>query len=270
LKHFFLRPPLGQRLSWLAAALFLVVNGWFVANLQNYAELREAAARPEVAVVSVVFVLAFAAPAFAAAVRWLGLKRGAALIGVLGIFAVSIETFALHTGIPYGRFSYGDKIGTQLPGGVPWTVCFAWSPLLLGAMTLTHRQSKMRRVSRCLWAAALLTAFDGVLDPGAVSQNYWRYDAGGLYYGVPFSNFCGWLLSGFVGAWIFSVMTRDAKPPVALVRSALLILLFWTSVCAWSLMVVPALLGVVLLLFAFRSFFSGTTEFDRTLSHETS
>jgi putative membrane protein len=270
LKHFFLRNALSTRLGWCVAALFLIINGWFVANLQSYAELRAAAARPEVAVVSVVFVLVFAAPSFFAVVRWLGAKRGFALIAALGLFAVTIETFALHTGFPYGRFSYGDKIGAELPGGVPWTVCFAWSPLLLGAMPLAHRIATTSRVTRCICAALIVTVFDGVLDPGAVSQNYWQYQAGGVYYGVPISNFCGWLLSGFIGAWIFSAITGDAVAPRSLVRSTLLILLFWSSVCAWSMLVVPALLGAVILLFAFRFYFGSTVEIDRTLSHEKS
>ena len=266
LKHFF------QARGWLAVALFLIINGWFVANLQNYAELREASARPEVAVVSVVFVLAFALPSFIALVRWLSARRGIGLVAALGIFAICIETFALHTGFPYGQFRYGDKIGARLPGGVPWTVCFAWSPLLLAAMPLAHHQvnncvaarwispTEYGRIRRCAWAALFVTLFDGVLDPGAVSQSYWKYPAGGAYYDVPFSNYLGWLLSGFLGAYIFSLITKDAVPPREIMRGGLLILLFWTAVCAWSNMVVPALLGVAILIWMFRFYFQSTVE----------
>jgi uncharacterized membrane protein len=43
---------------------------------------------------------------------------------------------------------------------------------------------------------------DATLDPGAVSQKFWTYRYPGAYYGVPWSNFVGWILSGIVGAAI--------------------------------------------------------------------
>jgi putative membrane protein len=36
------------------------------------------------------------------------------------------------------------------------------------------------------------------LDPGAVAVGFWAYADGGVYYGVPLSNFAGWVLSGTV------------------------------------------------------------------------
>lgn len=263
LKHFFSSRFRSQWL-WFGAALWLGINGWFVANLRNYPELRRVADRPEIAIVSVVFVLVFALPSFIGVVRWLGWRRGAALLLSLGCFAILIETLALRTGWPYGRFVYGDKIGAKLPGGVPWTVSFAWSPLLLCAMPLAHRALKScplsriveptqyGRIRRCLWAAALVTAFDLALDPGAVSQRYWSYEAGGAYYGVPLSNFAGWLVSGFLGALLFSVFARDQTPPRSLMTSGLLILIFWTAVCAWSNLWLAALAGAAMLIVCFR------------------
>jgi putative membrane protein len=41
-------------------------------------------------------------------------------------------------------------------------------------------------------------AMDVVLDPGAVALGFWTYLAGGAFYGVPLSNYLGWVLSATV------------------------------------------------------------------------
>ncbi len=180
----------------------------------------------------------------------------------LGIFAIAIETIVVETGFPYRRFSYGEKIGGKIFGAVPWTVPFAWTPLLLAAFALAWRWSRRatqstqtRRaqgknsIAVIIGSALLVTALDGVLDPGAVAQGFWQYQNPGSYYGVPLSNFAGWLLSGALGALILLAFVEHVTepPPTGLLGSAFLILLFWTSVCFWSALWLPALLGVILL-----------------------
>ena len=230
--------PRGRK--WLLwGALFLFFNGFFVARVPQ-------ATRPELAGVSAVFVLVLWAPCAWSLARWLGVKRAALLLLALGAFAVAIETFAVKTGWPYGRFNYGDKIGLKYFGVVPWTVPFAWSPLVLGAMALAARSS---RSVRGLWIGTViwLLLFDGVLDAGAVAQRFWAYDAGGWYYGVPFSNFCGWIVSGFLGAAIFTFGAARRDVPLTLVSSVTLILAFWTSVCLFSGLWLPGVLGAAIL-----------------------
>jgi putative membrane protein len=182
-----MNPPIFSpktRRALLFGAFFLFINGFFVAKVPQ-------ATRPELAGVSATFVLVLWTPSFWALKNWLGLKRAALIAVLLGAFAIGIETFAVKTGWPYGNFSYSDKIGVKYFGIVPWTVPFAWSPLVLGAMALASRIAPKRVIPA---GVLVLLAFDLVLDPGAVKQDFWEYDAGGFYYGVPFSNFCGWVI----------------------------------------------------------------------------
>lgn len=221
-------------------ALFLFANGFFVARVKE-------ATRPELAPISALFVLVLWAPCAYALAQWLGAKRAALILIALGAFAVAIETFAVKTGWPYGSFDYGEKIGVKYFGVTPWTVPFAWSPLVLGAMALAARHARSV-VALCGVATLFLLLFDGVLDPGAVNQKFWQYDAGGLYYGVPLSNFGGWIVSGLLGAALFSWGSgKRAQVPLTLVSSVTLILSFWTSVCGFSGLWIPALLGAALL-----------------------
>lgn len=224
----------------LLGALFLFVQGFFVAKVPD-------ATRPELANVSAAFVLVLYAPSTWALGRWLGRNRATWVLIALGAFAVVLETFAVKTGLPYGSFSYGPKIGAKVFDAVPWTVPFSWPPLVLGALALARSHSR-NAFALIGFAMLYLIAFDLLLDPGAVSQKFWTYSAGGLYYGVPFSNFCGWILSGAFGAWLFwqTSGNRDDVPAL-LVSSVTLILAFWTGVCGFSGLLVPTLVGVALL-----------------------
>lgn len=229
--------PRGKK--WLlAGAIFLFVNGFFVAKVPQ-------ATRPELAGVSALFVLVLAAPSFWALGRWLGWKRAVAILLALGAFAVGIETLAVKTGLPYGEFAYGDKIGVKFFGLVPWTVPFAWSPLVLGAAALARNRAPLAFIAAL---TAWLVAFDLVLDPGAVQQKFWSYPAGGWYYNVPFSNYVGWVISGLIGGAIFYLLAgKRTDAPLTLVSSVAMILAFWTSIALFTNMWIPALIGFALL-----------------------
>ena len=230
---------------WLGA-LFLFVNGFFVAKVPG-------ATRPELANVSAAFVLVLYAPSAWALRQWLGRNRAVSVLVALGVFAVVLETFAVKTGYPYGRFQYGPKIGAKVFDAVPWTVPFSWPPLVLGALALARGFSR-NAFSMLAISTVFLLVFDLVLDPGAVSQKFWTYTQGGTYYGVPFSNFCGWIVSGFVGSWLlWQCSGKRDDVPVLLVASVTLILSFWTSVCLFSNLLLPALAGVLALTVCARS-----------------
>ncbi|RYX85020.1 carotenoid biosynthesis protein [bacterium] len=237
--------PRGTLWLWLGA-LFLFLNGFFVAKVPD-------ATRPELANVSAAFVLVLYAPSAWALSRWLGRNRAIVTLAALGAFAVAIETFAVKTGYPYGSFEYGPKIGAKVFDAVPWTVPFSWPPLVLGAFALARGFAK-NAFALFVLSTLLLLVFDLLLDPGAVSQQFWTYQQGGAYYGVPFSNFCGWLLSGFIGSWMlwqFSGKRNDVPP--LLVSSVTLILAFWTSVCLFSGLVVPTVAGILALALCARA-----------------
>jgi putative membrane protein len=232
-------------------AIFLFINGFFVAKVPE-------ATNPDLAWVSAIFVIVLAIPSFWALKNWLGIKSAGAIIMALGAFALFIENIAIATGLPYGEFEYGEEIGGKILE-VPWTVFFSWSPLVLGAYSLSA--NLLQRNKPSLQNAGMLVALsvvfllltDGVLDPGAVQQEFWKYKAGGLYYGVPFSNFIGWIISGAIGAGIvYGLSGKRKEAPVSLISSLVLVLAFWTSIAIFANLVFPAMLGAALLSWCFR------------------
>lgn len=221
---------------WLRIVLpILAAVGFFVARVPFDARL---------AWVSSVAILGFSLPSLIAVVRAFGPRRALPLLAGLSVFALGIEALSITTGFPYSRFVYTETIGGRLFGLVPWTVPFAWIPLALGAAARFGRGSLWQRVGG---AAAYLVAVDLLLDPAAVALSFWRYDTGSAYYGVPLQNFAGWVLSGGVAALaIFRAGAMRALPPET-ADSLRMIVVFWTSVCCFSGLWVPALVGAALI-----------------------
>lgn len=134
-------------------------------------------------------------------------KRAVALLAVLVAYAYGIEFVGLVTGWPYGEFRYLIDLGPMV-GGVPVGLPVFFLPLVLNAYLLailllgTLAGQRSIRLGVTL---GIVIAIDLVLDPGAVAIGFWAYLDGGGYYGVPASNYAGWLLSGTVAVVLFDL-----------------------------------------------------------------
>ena len=203
---------------------------------------------PDYAVISAVNVLLFCLPTFWFLKEWLGLRNASIFIAALGIYALSIETVGLLTGFPYGEFSYSEMLGAKFFGVTPWTVAFAWTPLILAAVAVAQRSSNSVLL-RVALVTTLLVLFDLTLDPGMVYLKFWHYAAGGNYYGVPATNFAGWILSGAIGAVLSELLLHFFKPrkkvSAELIVSCFFILIFWSSVAFWAMLFAPFIIGII-------------------------
>lgn len=123
-------------------------------------------------------------------------RRAAVWVGLLVVYAYAIEYVGVTTGWPYGEFAYGVELGPMV-GGIPVGLPVFFVPLVVNAYLLALLLTRGRRGTLPL-ALGLLLAIDLVLDPAAVAIGFWVFSTGG-YYGVPASNYLGWLLSGTVG-----------------------------------------------------------------------
>jgi len=148
-------------------------------------------------------------------------RRAALAIGLLTIYAFGIELLGVTTGWPYGAFEYGIDLGPMLLDKVPIGLPVFFFPLvlnsyLLGLLLLGDRaRSAAIRLPAVI---ALVLAMDLVLDPAAVSLGFWTYDAGGWYYGVPWSNYAGWVLSATISVGLFD-LAFDGKRLLSRLRS---------------------------------------------------
>jgi putative membrane protein len=127
-------------------------------------------------------------------------RRAATGVGLLALYAYAVEYVGVETGLPYGEFYYGVDLGPTF-GGVPLGLPVFFIPLVMNAYLLCllllgdaadHTAVRLGSV------VAAVLAMDVVLDPGAVALGFWVYPNGGAFYGVPLSNYAGWVLSATV------------------------------------------------------------------------
>ncbi len=153
----------------------------------------------------------------------LGMKR-MLLFGIAGYaIAWMSEYSSIHTGFPYGFYYYIEATRGREAWvlGVPFmdslsyvflayasysVALFVLAPVRRSGRALAVLESKAIRWSPY---ASVLGAFffvylDIIIDPVALQGDRWflgriyGYPEGGVYFGVPLSNFAGWFLTGLL------------------------------------------------------------------------
>jgi bisanhydrobacterioruberin hydratase len=224
------------RLLILACALALVAAFFAV----RYPDIQGASLG------SYLSTILIALPSTVALFRYLGPRRATLSLISLSIFGYAIEAIGVATGFPYGAFYYGDALGPRLAGLVPYLLPLSYAPLVVGAVAASW--GTRLRLLHVLYATLLLVWMDAVLDPGAAALGFWVWPEDGAYYGVPPSNYAGWLLSGALATTLLLTTGRWSETPEpTLLDSATIATSFWTGVAILSGLVAPTLLGAILL-----------------------
>jgi len=126
-------------------------------------------------------------------------RRATLALCVLVAYSYAVEFVGVTTGLPYGDFSYGVALGPMV-GDIPLALPLLFVPLVLNSyllVTLLLGARARHPLLRIGGVVAAVVAVDLVLDPAAVALGFWQYESG-AYYGVPLSNYAGWLLSAVV------------------------------------------------------------------------
>ncbi len=160
----------------------------------------------------------------------LGVRR-AALIFVFG-FAISLcsELAGTGTGYPFGSYSYTALLGYKIGGLVPFNIPTSWFFMLYCSLAICGRVLAPRDDARgkLVWAAvagAVLTAWDVSMDPAMVKTAHWLWDlpkagertwlqsvfVSDIFYGMPLSNWLGWLLTGTVVARVMLAVVPPSE-----------------------------------------------------------
>jgi putative membrane protein len=134
-------------------------------------------------------------------------RKGAIALTALAGYAYGIEYVGATTGWPYGEFTYDVPLGPMLFDTIPVGLPVFFLPLVLNSYLLCllllgdRARSALVRVPAVI---AAVLAVDLVLDPAAVALGFWSY-TGGIYYGVPLSNYAGWVLSATVATALVDI-----------------------------------------------------------------
>lgn len=186
------------------------------------------------------YVFAFFAAFLLVCVPHVGWKRTLAFTTTGYLIAFTSEWLSINTGFPYGWYYYIETTrGQELwVAGVPFfdslsyvfltycsysTALFILSPLKSWRWNLVALETRRIRgsLSALLLGAFLQTFLDIVIDPVALQGRRWflgqiyGYKINGIHFGVPLSNYAGWLLTSLclVGACQLIDSRRQAAPP---------------------------------------------------------
>lgn len=116
-----------------------------------------------------------------------------------------IEIIGSSTGFPFGHYDYTDLLQPQIIH-VPLLIPMAWF-MMLPAAWATVARYRHRRWLFVILSAVALTAWDLFLDPQMVAWGLWEWDVTGGYFGIPWTNYLGWLLTA-----VFITAVMPPKP----------------------------------------------------------
>ena len=149
----------------------------------------------------------------------LGWRRALALFALAFAISLGAELAGTTTGYPFGPYSYTTQLGHLIGGRVPFNIPTSWFFMLYASLAICGRVLSASDDARTKlkWAAVaalVLTAWDVSMDPAMVATTHWlwrlpnvagdslvrRVALSDLFYGMPLTNWLGWLLTGFVVA----------------------------------------------------------------------
>jgi uncharacterized membrane protein len=191
-------------------------------------------------------------PAFFAVIHGARIYR---LRGILVFVALSLgvgtllESVSLRTGFPFGHYWFTDLMGPKL-FDLPILLALAYVGMgylswVLGLVILEGQNEPLsgwKFVLVPLAASFVMTAWDLSMDPvWADIDHAWVWRDGGLYYGVPISNFFGWFFSVYIFFQLFALYLRNRVIVPSRASHWRLAILFYAASAAGNLLVVAPL-----------------------------
>jgi len=166
------------------------------------------------------YVFAFLAAFVAAGVVDLGWRRTLGFTACVWPVALAAELSSTRTGFPFGLYRYTELTRGQelFIADIPFIDSLSFVFLAYAAYCLARAALARRVVPRwamALTAGVLMMVLDIVIDPLAVLGERWflgplfAYVEPGSYFGVPLSNFVGWVVVGAVGVGLFLSLAQD-------------------------------------------------------------
>jgi putative membrane protein len=152
------------------------------------------------------YVFCFLAGYLIAATRDLGWRRTLAFLPWGFAVAFASEISSIHNGFPYGLYHYLPEQLDQVPFMDSLSYVFlnyaAYSLARLWLARPDGSGPKRHTLVTVLLGAALVTWLDMIIDPVSLRGEEWflgkiyYYPDGGSHFGVPWSNYAGWFVTG--------------------------------------------------------------------------
>jgi uncharacterized membrane protein len=229
-----------EAVGWIAFASYLVLVVAFAWNPTPLAQ--------GLAALGIVMACAHA-------VLFYGWKNAAVLLAICLAITFTMENIGAATGFPFGHYHF--EVGSDLLhiGAIPIIVGPLWFGMgylswivagtLLGG-THRHLRGKIELIALPIVGAFVMTQWDVVMDPPeATISKAWIWHDGGAHFGVPISNYLGWLLTSWLFYQTFAIYLsrRDASAAKSEQGRALRLVAILLYLCSGLTHVVPWIIG---------------------------
>lgn len=190
-------------IAWVLAMIALPIVRWSVGD----DALRWGVAATVILQTSAVLVILTGA--------W-GIARTARVALTVALWAWALEAVGVATGIPFGAYHYTDRLQPQI-ANVPLLIPAAWLMMLPPAWAVAHAVvGERHRAAGVVVSALAFTAWDLFLDPQMAAWGFWQWEQAGGYFGIPWSNFVGWMF-GAVGATLLARPSQLPQRPLIII-----------------------------------------------------
>ncbi len=152
-----------------------------------------------------------------------GGKGIAAFAIICLVVSNAIENIGVATGFPFGPYHYTDALGPKL-GYVPLMIgpaylgvgYLSWVLATVLAGDVKRGAGAAQTFVTPLIGAFIMVLWDLSMDPMASTvAQWWIWEQGGGFFGVPLQNFLGWYLTVFAFMLVFALYLRTRAPEPA-------------------------------------------------------
>jgi len=167
------------------------------------------------------YVVAFLVGYFAVSIPERGVKASLRFFAIASVVAFAAEYSSTHNGFPFGHYAYtGETRGDELYlSNVPAFVPVSYAVMIYAGRSIATFATSSKIALVAVGAVATM-AVDLVVDPVAVRGSHWflgdlfHYAHHGPWFGVPLTNFAGWILTaGVVLAIDETLSLRESVVP---------------------------------------------------------
>mgnify|MGYP006287642835 CR=1 FL=1 len=149
------------------------------------------------------------------------------------ILTFLVEYIGVKTGYPFGEYSYTEKLKPLL-FGVPLSIGFAWLASMLASFGIISSIEGLKNSSvifKSVLTGLLMMIFDIALEPAAITQRFWYWEASS----VPLINYLSWFVIGSIISFYGyrkKILWKDASPLLKHIYFAQIIFFLMSGIIA--------------------------------------
>ncbi len=137
------------------------------------------------------------------------------------IVGMTAEWIGIHTGYLFGDYYYGENLGTKIDG-VPLIIGINWGILTVCSCNVTSIFIKKSIWLSSFVSALLMMLLDVLIEPVAVTSDYWHWDS----LNIPLYNYCCWFAVALPLHYLYFKWQLNEQNKVTIALFGILVMFF--------------------------------------------